>query len=164
MRERLGDSPQAIYEYTQRKLFAPLGMRGAMIEPDAAGTPVGGARGLLRPVDWLRLGELMLRDGTWDGRVVVPAQWVRFMRAASPAHAGYGGSMWRTPTDHLEPSLRARLPGDLVFFAGHMGQFLIVVPSAKLLVLRMGVSADGGKEAQRRTFELAAQLSRLGPG
>jgi hypothetical protein len=45
-----------------------------------------------------------------------------------------------------------------------MGQFLIVVPSAKLLVLRMGVSADGGKEAQRRTFELAAQLSRLGPG
>ena len=98
MRERLGDSAQAIYEHTQRGLFLPLGMRGALIEPDAAGTPVGGARGMLRPVDWLRLGELMLRDGAWNGRQVVRAEWIAFMRAASPAHGrcrSSGHPRWR---------------------------------------------------------------------
>ncbi|MDD9935195.1 MAG: serine hydrolase, partial [Myxococcales bacterium] len=53
MRQLLGGSHQAIHDHYQGKLFAPLGIRGAIIEPDASGTPVGGARGMLRPVDWL---------------------------------------------------------------------------------------------------------------
>jgi CubicO group peptidase (beta-lactamase class C family) len=162
MRELLGGSAQAIYEHAQRRLFAPLAMRGALIEPDASGTPVGGARGMLRPVDWLRLGELVLRQGAWNGARIVPEDWMRFMLAPSPADTGYGGSIWRQPTDRVDADLRARLPKDLVFFAGHMGQFLIVVPSAKLLVLRLGASADGGYAAQRRTFELAASILAAG--
>jgi CubicO group peptidase (beta-lactamase class C family) len=163
MRELLGGSAEAIYLHVQRRLFEPLAMRGALIEPDASGTPVGGARGMLRPVDWLRLGQLVLQQGSWSGARVVPEDWMRFMLAPSPADAGYGGSIWRQPTDRVDADLRARLPSDLVFFAGHMGQFLIVVPSAKLLVLRMGASADGGGAAQRRTFELAAAILAVGP-
>src|SRR5262249_4980069 len=58
MRESLGGSSQELYDLYQRELFAPLGIRGGVIELDASGTPNGGARGILRPVDWLRLGQL----------------------------------------------------------------------------------------------------------
>jgi CubicO group peptidase (beta-lactamase class C family) len=135
MRELLGGTHQAIYDHYQTKLFAPLGV----IEPDASGTPVGGARGMLRPVDWLRLGQLIANGGTWNGAEILPPAWAAFMVAASPASDGYGGSMWRGPTEHVDAALRPTLPPDLVFFAGHMGQFVILVPSRKLVVLRMGV-------------------------
>src|SRR5262245_58646609 len=59
MRQLLGGSHQAVYDYYQQRLFRPLAIRGGVIEADASGTPVGGARGLLRPVDWLRLGQLI---------------------------------------------------------------------------------------------------------
>ena len=67
MRQLAGGSHQAIYDLYQRELFAPLGIRRGVIEPDGTGTPVGGARGMLRPVDWLRLGQLLANDGTWNG-------------------------------------------------------------------------------------------------
>jgi CubicO group peptidase (beta-lactamase class C family) len=161
LREVLGGSHQAIYDYYQHELFAPLGIRHGVIEPDASGTPVGGARGLLRPVDWLRLGQLVAGDGTWQGKPILPPDYLAFMKAASPADAGYGGFLWRKASDHVPTALRARLPDDLVFFAGHMGQFVIVAPTQQLIVLRMGVSMIGSMEddpALGQALELTADL------
>ncbi|MFW6066929.1 MAG: serine hydrolase domain-containing protein [Myxococcota bacterium] len=143
MRELLGGTHQAIYDHYQRELFAPLGIRDGVIEPDASGTPVGGARGVLRPVDWLRLGQLLANGGAWDGARILPRAWVAFMVAPSPADPQYGGSIWRRASPHIDPALRARLPRDLVYFAGHLGQFTVVVPSRDLVVLRMGVDLGG---------------------
>jgi CubicO group peptidase (beta-lactamase class C family) len=143
MRELLGGSPQALYEHYQSKLFAPLGIRDGVIEPDASGTPVGGARGFLRPLDWLRLGQLVANGGRWNGVEVIPADWVAFMLAASPASPQYGGSIWRQASPTIPSTLRERLPEDLVFFAGHLGQFTVVVPSRQLVLLRMGVDHIG---------------------
>jgi CubicO group peptidase (beta-lactamase class C family) len=140
MRQLLGGSHQALYDHYQQRLFEPLGIREGLIEVDASGTPVGGARGFLRPVDWLRLGQLLANGGTWDGAEVLSPEWVRFMLAPSPADAQYGGYLWRQPCPRIAPSVRARLPEDLVFFAGVMGQFVVIVPSKDLVVLRMGVS------------------------
>lgn len=140
MRQLLGGGYQAIYDYYQRRIFAPLGIRRGVIEPDASGTPVGGARGILRPVDWLRLGQLVADGGTWDAEAILSPGYVAFLTAASPASPGYGGSIWRQASDKIAPETRARLPQDTVWFAGHMGQFTIVVPSRKLVLLRMGVA------------------------
>jgi CubicO group peptidase (beta-lactamase class C family) len=158
MRQLLGGSHQAIYDYYQSRLFAPLGIRGGVIEPDASGTPVGGARGVLRPVDWLRLGQLVSARGSWNGQTLIAPAYIDFMRTPSPAAGEYGGFLWRHVTERIDADIRARLPEDLVFFAGHMGQFLIIVPSRELLVLRMGASHGEG-EANRRAFALAADLS-----
>ncbi len=160
MRQLLGGSHQAIYDFYQTRLFAPLGIRGGVIEPDATGTPVGGARGVLRPVDWLRLGQLVLDRGRWNGQPVISEDYVKFLRAASPASAEYGGSLWRQPTDHIAPSLRKRLPADLIFFAGHMGQYVIILPSQDLLVLSMNVSFDD-HAALSHALELVLDL--IGP-
>lgn len=63
MREKLGGSAQAAYDHYQTQLFAPLGIRNGVIEVDVQGTPIGGSRGVLRPRDWLRLGQLILNEG-----------------------------------------------------------------------------------------------------
>jgi CubicO group peptidase (beta-lactamase class C family) len=143
MRELAGGTPQAIYDHYQGELFAPIGIRGGVIEPDASGTPVGGARGILRPVDWLRLGQLIANGGAWEGAQILPVEWVAYLIAPSPADREYGGSIWRRDSPRIDPALRARVPADLVFFAGHLGQFTMVVPSRNLVVVRMGVDLGG---------------------
>lgn len=161
MRQLLGDDPQAIYDHYQHALFEPLGIRGGLIEADASGTPVGGARGFLRPVDWLRLGLLVEQGGVWRGVAIVPASWVAFMTAASPADPQYGGFMWRKPSPWIAPELQRRLPDGLVYFAGHQGQFIIVVPSHDLVVLRMGVAQyahEGPDPILNAVLTLVAEL------
>jgi CubicO group peptidase (beta-lactamase class C family) len=161
MRELLGGSHQAIYDLYQLELFAPLGIRHGVIEPDASGTPVGGARGLLRPVDWLRLGQLLANGGTWHGATILTPEYVSFMTAASPAASEYGGFIWREDSARIDPAHRAKLPDDMVWFAGHLGQFMLVIPSKKLVVLRMGISVGGTMAhdlARDQTFDLACAL------
>lgn len=157
MKQMLGGTHQRLYNYYQQQLFQPLGIREGVIEPDASGNPVGGARGLLRPVDWLKLGQLVANGGQWNGRTLVAPTFMRFMTDPSPASAEYGGSIWRQPSPAIPDALRARLPADLVWFAGHMGQFIVVVPSQDLVVLRMGVAFDKDL-ARSQVFELVADL------
>ena len=157
LKQLAGGSHQAIYDYYQSRLFAPLGIRGGVIEPDASGLPVGGARGMLRPVDWLRLGQLVANNGQWQGQALLTPQYVAFMEAASPASAQYGGMMWRQPSRHIAADLRAKLPADMVFFAGFQEQLMVIVPSRKLVVLRMGVAFDADL-ANRQVFQLVADL------
>lgn len=157
MRQKLGNSHQALYDYYQSRLFAPLGIRGGVVEPDASGTPVGGARGLLRPVDWLRLGQLVANHGQWKGQQIIDRAYMDFFGAASPASPEYGAMVWRQPAKDIPASLRARLPQDMVWFAGHMGQFTVVVPSRNLVVLRMGVAFDKTL-ARQQTMALVADL------
>lgn len=160
MRELLGGSHQAVYDYYQGRLFAPLGIREGVIEPDASGTPVGGARGMLRPVDWLRLGQLVANGGTWQGQTLVARSYLDFMQAPSPASAEYGAGLWRHSASAIPAQLRARLPSDLVWFAGHMGQFMAIVPSKNIVALRMGVAFDKD-DARTRFFAAVADLANL---
>lgn len=160
MRRVLGNEAQALYDHQHRQLFAPLGMRQATIEPDVSGTPSGGAYGVLRPRDWLRLGQLVLNRGQWNGRNLIDASYIDFMLTPSPANAGYGGALW------LKGSLNmpADLPADTAVFWGLNGQYLVLVPSRQLAVLRMGVShldKDFGDNATRqRVFEAVRAILR----
>lgn len=168
IRQLLGGEHQAVYDYYQRRLFAPLGIRHGVIEPDASGTPAGGARGVLRPVDWLRLGQLIANGGRWNGVTLLGPDYVAFMTAPSPANADYGGYVWRRDSDMILLHARKQLPDDLVWFAGHLGQLTVVVPSRRLVVVRMGV-AMAGEAARNDVFALVTDLAlaarpmRVGP-
>ncbi|MBI2733966.1 MAG: serine hydrolase [Aquabacterium sp.] len=148
MKQLLGGSHQALYDYYQRRLLTPLGIRHGVIEPDATGTPIGGARGVLRPVDWLRLGQLIAQGGQWQGQTLINEEAMKFLVGPSSANAGYGGYIWRQASDEVPSDLAARLPTDTVFFLGHMGQLTVIVPSKQLVVVRMGASFD--KETVKR--------------
>jgi CubicO group peptidase (beta-lactamase class C family) len=113
-------------EYARRRLFGPLGIQ------DVRWPGSGGGSGLvIRPRDLLALGQLYLDGGTWNGKRIVPASWVRASTRAQidvlPGQgitSNYGYDWWvETRSDH--------------FFAAHgyRGQVLAVFPRLDEVVL-----------------------------
>jgi CubicO group peptidase (beta-lactamase class C family) len=111
-----------------------LGMRNMVLETDPYGNFVltgydfGSAR------DWLRLGLLYLQDGVWNGKRLLPAGWVDFVRTPAPAwdKPVYGGLFW------LNRTLAWPVPADAYYMSGAGGQNTIIVPTHDLVVVRMG--------------------------
>ncbi len=157
MRKVLGNDPQAFYDYYQDRLMAPLGMRRGVIQQDASGTANGGTRGALRPRDWLKLGQLIINQGRWNGQAIVPSEHIRFMTTPSPANPGFGAGPWL----YGSLDMPADMPRDIVVLWGSRGQYVMLIPSKQLAVIRMGVSLDEPDTVQRMfqaMKELAAAL------
>ena len=131
--------------FPRERLFDPLGMRSAVIEPDAGGTFVASSFMHASARDWARLGLLFLQDGVWRGRRLLPEGWVAYtLTPAQPApDARYGAHMWlKLPESQQlgEPPM----PEDSYYMLGHDQQVVAVVPSRDLVIVRLGLSRDSG--------------------
>ena len=130
--------------FAARTLFEPLGMTGALIEPDATGTPMGACCVWAMARDWARFGLLYLQEGVWEGRRILPVQWVDYSRTPAPAanEAQYGAHFWLKvpPPYRIEPGRPQLLPADAFHAVGHGGQFVTVIPSRELVVVRLGLA------------------------
>lgn len=144
MRETMGGAEDDYLAFPRRALFAPLGMRRAVLEPDPAGTLAGASFMYASARDWARFGQFLLQDGEWDGKRLLPEGWVRYMTRATPQapRQDFGAHLWvkvPEPFNHRGPHALA-LPADAFHAVGHEGQFVSVVPSRKLVVVRLGLS------------------------
>lgn len=119
-------------EYGQEKLFAPLGIPGAEWWRDTAGDTLTYCCLDMRSRDFARFGQLYLDGGMHDGATVVPAAWVDDSLAPSPAYQGYGYMWW------LIGATDASIPADTYAALGHDGQYIYVIPSLDLVVVRNG--------------------------
>lgn len=132
---------RAVADYLRTRLFEPAGMRSMVPEFDASGTLIGGSliHGTAR--DWARFGEFLRNEGAVRGAQIIPRQWIEFMTSPSPREAEYGAQVWlnRKPTSDNQPALFPdRGPADLFACVGHLGQYVLVSPSRKLVVVRLG--------------------------
>jgi CubicO group peptidase (beta-lactamase class C family) len=145
----------AVADYLRTRLFEPSGMRSMIPEFDASGTQIGGSlmHGTAR--DWARFGEFLRNKGAVAGAQLVPRQWIDFMTSPSPREAQYGAQIWlnRPPTTGEAALFPDRGPRDLFACLGHLGQFVIVAPSQRLVVVRLGKTPEG--ELQGVTKRLA---------
>lgn len=142
----LGD-PAAALAWPKQALFDPIGMSSAVLETDARGTFVGSSYLYATARDWARFGLLMLQDGVWEGREILPPGFVSWMREPVPASNGeYGrGQVWLHGSDAGTPAGQHPdegfdLPKDTFWFLGHDGQSIAVMPSRKLVVVRLGLT------------------------
>ncbi len=142
MRETLG---RAYPTYPRRALFEPLGMASAVLETDASGTFVGSSLMFATARDWARFGLLFANDGLWNGARVLPEGWVRYSAtpAAAAAERNYGAHWW-LKLERPAGAPAAELPPDAFHAAGHGGQYVSVVPSRALVVVRLGHALDDG--------------------
>lgn len=128
------------------RLASPLGMASLTPEFDAAGTMVGGSIMHATARDYAKFGEFLRRRGqTADGTRLIPESWVDFMLTPSPTDGGYGGHIWLNrprPAGVGEVLWPGRGPRDIFACLGHQGQFIIVSPSQRLTVVRLGISRD----------------------
>jgi CubicO group peptidase (beta-lactamase class C family) len=87
--------------------------------------------------DLARFALLYLRGGTWDGRQVVPADWVH--ESTQPySRSGFGlgyGYLWWTATSDDPPGSGVWLPEGSFFALGAGGQYAFVIPSDDLVVV-----------------------------
>ena len=128
-------------------LFAPLGMKSAIIEADARGNLVGSSYMYATAQDWARFAQFLLQDGVWDGKRLLPEGFAANMAKVAPASKGqYGlGQVWRwgpsgsTP-ENQDPDASFHLPADTYWMEGHDGQSIAIVPSRQLVVVRLGLT------------------------
>ena len=127
----------------RQQLLARLGVSSAIWEADAVGTPVCSSYLWATPRDWAAIGQFALADGVWNGKRLLPMGWMKATTTTEPIATredpDYAGGWWTNLTP--EGSLVAPdLPRDAYWASGHDGQKLYVVPSAKLVVVRLGFS------------------------
>jgi CubicO group peptidase (beta-lactamase class C family) len=139
----IGDR-QAALDWPRKALFGPLGMGSAVLETDEAGTFVGGSYLYATARDWARFGQFLLQDGKWNGRQILPEGFAAMMHAPSQADAVYGqGMTWLAgPASEQKAGddQAYGLPADTYWLEGHDGQTVTVIPSADLVVVRMGLT------------------------
>jgi CubicO group peptidase (beta-lactamase class C family) len=101
--------------FPRERLFDPLAMRSAVIEADDSGTLFAASFMYASARDWARLGLLFEQDGMWQGRRLLPEDWVAYtLTPASAAPDGRYGAHWlkRSPitcsatTSRSSPSSR----------------------------------------------------------
>lgn len=85
LRKATGKTP---LEYAVDKLFSPLGISAITWHQDKSGTHYGGWGLFLRPRDVARFGYLYLRNGKWNGKQLVPKDWIE------TSTAGRVGTHW----------------------------------------------------------------------
>jgi CubicO group peptidase (beta-lactamase class C family) len=87
--------------------------------------------------DFARFALLYLHGGNWDGRQIVPTQWVAdSTHPWSNTESGGYGYLWWTG-DSATPNHRPRyaFPSGSFWLEGHLGQYAVVVPSRDLIVV-----------------------------
>ncbi|HMT50270.1 MAG TPA: serine hydrolase, partial [Dietzia sp.] len=93
-----------------------------------------------------RFGQFTLDDGEVGGRRLLPAGWMAYATSVVPA-AGepepYGAQWWVNDAGDGTPLRFPALPADAYWASGHDGQYVVVVPSTDLVVVRMGFSPGG---------------------
>jgi hypothetical protein len=125
------------YAYT--RLFHRIGMLNTMVETDASGLFVASSYSYGSTRDWARFGLLFLNNGIFERDTVLTREWVEYMRTPAPASNGqYAGTFWLKEPD-VENAL-VDVPDDLYFADGFLGQRVYIIPSKKLVVVRMGYS------------------------
>jgi CubicO group peptidase (beta-lactamase class C family) len=143
------------HSFPQRALFDKIGIRTMVLDTDPYGNFLtqGYEQGSAR--DWARIANLYLQDGVWNGERILPEGFVKFVSTVAPAWAAdkrpiYGGLFWING-DGTFPA-----PKDSFYMAGVGGQYVLIVPSQQLAIVRLGhyKGADAGGEALRKATKI----------
>jgi CubicO group peptidase (beta-lactamase class C family) len=166
VRDAAGGDAAGTYAFIHRELFDKLGMQHACLEFDAAGTPVGSSHLWAPARDWARLGLLYLHDGRAGGERILPPGWVAYSARPTPGaeYVGYAAGFWTNRGSGYGARYRiaAGIPADAFMARGTYGQYVLVIPSQDLVIVRLGPAwtARGDMDAVARlTREVIATLS-----
>lgn len=145
------DNDDAYWGFPYEGLLWKIGAMNTLLETDWGGDFVSSSQVWMTARDMARLGQLYLQDGMWGDERILAEGWTDFVSTPGPAQPdrdespfGYGGSFWLM--DRSEG-----LPKDTYAGFGNRGQYLVIIPSLDMLIVRRGYdTADGGR------FDIAA--------
>ncbi|HYR12052.1 MAG TPA: serine hydrolase [Longimicrobium sp.] len=123
--------PDLMYELVAE----PLGMQGYYVPITPLGDGYLGGGWRFRPRDFMKLGQLYLNGGTWQGRRIVSEEWVR--QSTAPRYAlgsatRYGYQWWLREYPYAGRTVQA------FYASGNGGQFVVVIPDLDLVIAVFG--------------------------
>jgi len=153
IRKKIGNDAE-YYAFPRRELFNQIGMRSAIFETDASGTFVGSSYIYATMRDYVRFGLLYLNKGNWLGKQVLPEGWTdSAMKPANGSGGKYGSFFWLNQSGDYPG-----VPKDLFMCRGHDGQFIYIIPSLQLVVVRTGFSKKEDFNYPRFLAEIVAAV------
>ena len=157
MKLALGDD-RTYLEFPRRALLDKIGMRNTLLSVDRFGDFILSSQVYTNARDLARFGMLYLQTGMWNGERLLSKEWIDFVRTPAPSTAKtgnfYGGQWWLLPDD------RTDVPHDAYSTAGNRGQYVIVVPSHNLVIVRRGL--DYGRQGFNR-WDLTREVLKAMP-
>jgi CubicO group peptidase (beta-lactamase class C family) len=131
-------------DFAEKHLFRPLNIRIGGWDRDPKGYYMGGNNLAMKPADLLKIGQMMLNGGVYDGKQIVSKEWVKdsfksYTRSNfNPYNYGY---MW----------WNRNVAGYKTFFAwGFGGQYIFILPELSSVVV---VTNSLENATQRRSYK-----------
>ena len=150
----IGDEVEAegssIIPFAYTNFLVPLGLTNTTLETDAAGDFVGSSYVYASGRDWLKMGQLYLQDGVWEGVRILPDNWNDYVATPTPSSDNqYGAHFWlnrdgdKAP-ENGEPRKRffPDMPDNVYFFAGRDGQYVVIMPDKNMVLVRLGITRE----------------------
>ncbi|WP_417437078.1 serine hydrolase domain-containing protein [Idiomarina abyssalis] len=136
------DSTEEYLKFPYKALLEKVGMNHTFAETDWRGDFILSSQVWTTSRDLARLGVLHLQQGQWQGEQILPEGWLEYISMPAPAQPpenspGYGAQWW------LYNERFPELPDDTIAARGNRGQFLVVIPSENLVVVRRGYDIAG---------------------
>jgi len=152
-------------QFVGREILQPIGALGGEVWVNRPGGLAHSGCCMMVPAEsWVRLAVLLMQDGLWEGRRLLPEGYVAQMRQGTVQNPYYGLGVYvpgpfierrgfanpeRTTAAqrvlHSEPFVT----DDLFMFDGNSNQIVYILPSEQLVILRVGNSpprVEGGAE------------------
>jgi len=131
-------SQQEYLDFWYGELIDKIGMHSATIETDLSGSFVGSSYGWANTRDWAKFGLLYLNRGNWNGEQIIDSTWVDYVSTPTNTSNGrYGAQFWLNAGGHYPDA-----PRDLFSANGYQGQYVFIIPSKDLVVVRMGLMEE----------------------
>ena len=141
-------SGETLYEYLQPRIFKPLGLKGIDWDLSPQGINLGMIGLRLHTEDMAKFGQLLLQKGKWNGKQLIPAEWVA--EATSRKIDSRGGNE-KIPADindwfqgYCYQMWRGR--HNSVRLDGMAGQFVILLPDQDAVVILTANAQNTQKE------------------
>ena len=129
---------QEYLDFWYSELIDKIGMNSMIVETDMTGNFVGSSYGWATTRDWARFGQLYLNNGLWNDEQIFDPNWAKYVATPTPTSNGiYGAHFWLNNGQNYPD-----VPKDMYHCSGYQGQMVYIIPSANIVVVRMGLSED----------------------
>jgi CubicO group peptidase (beta-lactamase class C family) len=172
LKKALGQKP--LRQFLEEELFNPLQVENYTWETDGAGTFVGSSYLYMSARDLAKLGELYLNGGLWNGKPLLPLDWVSFSTTLTPSfekttlpeqedRESYGAHWWLNKDLPLKKKERAFPAGPQSLFMGlgHHGQILMVLPEENIVLVRTAQDKEEGIDKNKLLKALFKDLKEF---
>ncbi len=160
--EKNGSTLEGNTKFLREKLLDKTNMKSAVLESDSSGVLIGSSYMFATARDWARFGHLYLNGGVFNGERILPEGWVEYSTKVTESTmlGEYGAQIWlnRGNPGDSEKRKFPSLPSDLYYFGGYNKQIVAIIPSLKMVIVRLGVTTDNSWDHELFISEIISTI------